>query len=203
MVVNRDIVLKHIEDSIEVKKKLASTSLDTIVQVASEIILAYRRGNKVVWFGNGGSAADAQHLSAELVGKFYRTRRALDSIALTTNTSILTAVANDFDFNEVFDRQVEAIVKQGDVVIGISTSGKSPNVITAMKRANNLGAITVALTGANAEKMRADYVIAVPSTYTPRIQESHIMIGHILCYLVEEGLFGESQNSKEEKDESK
>ena len=197
MVVNRDIVLKHIEDSIEVKKKLASTSLDTIVQVASEIILAYRRGNKVVWFGNGGSAADAQHLSAELVGKFYRTRRALDSIALTTNTSILTAVANDFDFNEVFDRQVEAIVKQGDVVIGISTSGKSPNVITAMKRANNLGAITVALTGANAEKMRADYVIAVPSTYTPHIQESHIMIGHILCYLVDEGLFGESQNSKE------
>lgn len=203
MSTNKDIILKQIKESIAIKEKLALTKLEAVAQVASEITLAYKRGNKVIWFGNGGSAADAQHLSAELVGKFYRRRNSLDSIALTTNTSILTAIGNDFGFDEVFARQVEAVVKQGDVVIGISTSGNSPNVIRGIREAKRLGAITIALTGANGDKMRADYVIAVPSTDTPRIQESHIMIGHIICYLVEEDLFGgTTEEVKRKKDES-
>jgi D-sedoheptulose 7-phosphate isomerase len=187
-----ELVKKHIEDSIDVKKRLSKTASKTIARIAEEIVSAYRRGNKVVWFGNGGSAADAQHLSCELVGKFYLKRKALESLALTTNTSILTAVANDEDFKEVFSRQVEASVKSGDVVVAISTSGTSPNVIRGIEQAKKQGAITVALTGEKGGmlKGKVDYLVNVPSTETPRIQESHITIGHIICYLVEKELFG-------------
>jgi len=188
-----ELVKKHIEDSIDVKRRLAGTTSKIIARIAEEMIHAYRKGNKVVWFGNGGSAADAQHLSCELVGKFYLKRKALESIALTTNTSIITATANDDDFKEIFARQVEAMVKPGDVVIGISTSGNSQNVLRGIEEAKKQGGITVALTGVKGGvlKGKVDYLLAVPSTEGPRIQESHIMIGHILCYLVEKGLFGE------------
>jgi D-sedoheptulose 7-phosphate isomerase len=187
-----ELVKKHIEDSIDVKRRLSETASKTIAQIAQEMVRAYRKGNKVVWFGNGGSAADAQHLSCELVGKFYLKRKALESLALTTNTSILTAVANDDDFKDVFARQVEASVRSGDVVVAISTSGTSPNVLRGIEQAKKQGAITVALTGetGSALKGKVDYLVAVPSAETPRIQESHITIGHIICYLVEKELFG-------------
>lgn len=189
-----DIISKHIKDSIHIKEQLIKTSLKVIAQVADEIVRAYQKGNKVVWFGNGGSAADAQHLSAELLGKFYIKRKALESVALTTNTSVLTAVANDYGFSEIFARQVEALVNRGDVTIGISTSGNSPNVIRGIEQSKRQGAVTVAFTGATGGKLKGntDYLVAVPSTDTPRIQESHIMIGHIICYLVEKELFGEN-----------
>ena len=179
-----ELVRKHIEDCIRIKKQLIKTSPKLIAQIAEEIIRAYRKGNKVLWFGNGGSAADAQHLSCELLGKFYLRRKALESLALTTNTSLLTAIANDYDFDEIFARQVEALVKPGDIVVGISTSGNSRNVIRGIEEAKGQGGITVAFTGATGGKLKekVDYLISVPSKDTARIQESHIMIGHIICY---------------------
>ena len=189
-----ELARKQVEDCIRIKKQLIETSAKVIAQIAEEIVRAYRKGNKVLWFGNGGSAADAQHLSCELLTKFYIRRKALESIALTTNTSILTAIANDYDFSQIFARQVEALVKQGDVIIAISTSGNSPNVIRGIEQAKQGGAVTVAFTGATGgeAKGNVDYLVAVPSTETARIQESHIMIGHIICYLVEKELFGEN-----------
>ena len=166
------------------------------IALVTEVILnAYHNGNKVIWFGNGGSAADAQHLACELVSRFYFERKALASIALTTNTSELTAIANDYSFEQIFSRQIEALVNSGDVVIGISTSGNSPNVIEGIRTAKKLGAITIAFTGATGGKLQgiADYLLTVPSDDTPHIQESHIMIGHVLCYLVEKELFGEPE----------
>lgn len=179
-----ELIKKHLEDSIDIKKKLVKTSSKTIARIAEEMIRAYRKGNKLVWFGNGGSAADAQHLSCELTSKFYLKRKALESLALTTNTSVLTAIANDDSFDEIFARQVEAVVKPGDVVIGISTSGNSPNVIRGIEEAKRQGGTTVAFTGASGGKIKecVDFLVAVPSEETPRIQESHIMVGHILCY---------------------
>ena len=194
MSTKEELTLKHIKDSIHVKELLIASSLKTITRIADEIVSAYQKGNKVVWFGNGGSAADAQHMSSELLGKFYIKRGALGSIALTTNTSVLTAIANDYEFSEMFSRQVEALVNQGDIVVGISTSGKSTNVLRGIEQAKQKGAITVAFTGAIGGKLKAvaDYLMVVPSTETPRIQEAHIMIGHIICYLVEKEIFGEN-----------
>jgi D-sedoheptulose 7-phosphate isomerase len=171
------------------------TKVEIIIQIAKLIANAYRKGNKVFWFGNGGSAADAQHLACELVSRFFIERKALASIALTTNTSELTAIANDYDFNQVFARQIEALVNQGDIVIGISTSGNSSNVIEGVKKAKQLGATTIAFTGATGGKLKGlvDFLLAVPSEVTPHIQESHIMIGHIICYLVEKELFGDDE----------
>ncbi len=188
-----EVVQKHIEDCIRIKKQLIKSGPDIIAQIVEEIIKAYRKGNKVLWFGNGGSAADAQHLSCELLNKFYLSRKALESIALTTNMSALIAIANDYDFDEIFARQVEASVKPGDIVIGISTSGNSGNVIRGIEEAKRQGGITIAFTGASGGKLKGkvDYLVAVPSKDTARIQESHIMIGHIICYLVEKELFGE------------
>ncbi len=188
-----NLISDYIERSIRTKKELQKTRVEIIARIAEVIVDAYRQGNKVLWFGNGGSAADAQHLACELVSRFYLERKALASIALTTNTSELTAIANDYDFNHVFARQVEALVNPGDVVIGISTSGNSPNVIEGIKKAKQLGAITVAFTGATGGKLKGnvDFLLDVPSSVTPHIQESHIMIGHIICYLVEKELFGD------------
>ena len=144
-------------------------------------------GHKVLWCGNGGSAADAQHLAAELVGRFRSDRRALPSIALTADTSVLTAIANDCGFAEIFDRQLEALCAPGDVVVGISTSGKSRNVCAALERARELGAFTVAMTGESGGHLAsyADVCLRVASSDTPRIQEGHILFGHILCEWVE------------------
>ncbi|MCZ7383507.1 MAG: D-sedoheptulose 7-phosphate isomerase [Candidatus Methanoperedens sp.] len=192
-----NLISDYIEKSIRTKKELQKTRVEVIARIAEVIVDAYRQGNKVLWFGNGGSAADAQHLSCEMVSKFFLERKALASIALTTNTSELTAIANDYDFSRVFVRQVEALVNSGDVVIGISTSGNSPNVIEGIKEAKRLGAITVAFTGATGGKLKeqVDFLLDVPSEITPHIQESHIMIGHVICYLVEKELF-KDQNEK-------
>ncbi len=189
-----NLISDYIEKSIQTKRELLKTRVEVIAQIAKEIIDAYQRENKVLWFGNGGSAADAQHLACELVGKFYLKRKALASIALSTNTSELTAIANDYDFNQVFTRQVEALANPGDVVVGISTSGNSLNVIKGIEEAKHRGAITIAFTGASGGKLKGngdvDYLLTVPSEDTPHIQESHIMVGHIICYLVEKELFG-------------
>jgi len=183
-------IVKQIEDSIRVKEYLQREAKNLVV-IANLLVEAFKRGNKVLLFGNGGSAADAQHIACELAGKFYLDRPPLPAIALTTNASILTAIANDYGYGEVFARQVMALVKEGDIVIGISTSGNSPNVLRGIEEAKRLGAITIAFTGQGGRlKELADYVLSVPSVNTPRIQEAHITAGHIICYLVEQALFG-------------
>lgn len=194
----KNLISDYIEKNIQTKKEVLKTRVEVIAQITEEIIKAYRRGNKVIWFGNGGSAADAQHLACELVSKFYLERKALASIALTTNTSELTAIVNDYDFDKVFARQVEALAKPGDIVIGISTSGNSLNVIKGIEEAKRHKAIIIAFTGASGGKLKengnVDYLLTVPSEDTPHIQESHIMIGHIICYLVEKELFGDEND---------
>ncbi len=183
-------IVKGLEESAQIKKAIAGSKVDEIDSMVKLIITAYKIGGKVVLFGNGGSAADAQHLAGELVGQFKLKRQALPAIALTTNTSVLTAVANDYGYDAVFSRQVEALVNEKDVVIGISTSGNSPNVIEAIKLAKTKGAKTIGLTGGNGGKLAevADLALIVPSDSTPRIQEAHITIGHIVCELVEKEL---------------
>lgn len=184
-------VIEQIEQSIDVKRRLLS-KVKTLVTIADQLTQALQKGNKVILFGNGGSAADAQHIACELAGKFYRNRDPLPAIALTTNTSSLTAIANDYGYELVFAKQLQGLVTKGDIVIGISTSGNSPNVLMGVEEAKRCGAITIAFTGQRGKLMKlADYVLCVPSTDTPRIQEAHITAGHIICYLVEEALFGE------------
>jgi len=192
---SHQLISEYIENSIRAKSELLNSHVHEIAQVAEVLIAACRDGKTIFWFGNGGSAADAQHLACELVSRFFLERKAMASIALTTNTSELTAIANDYSFNNIFTRQIEALVKSGDVVIGISTSGNSPNIIEGLRKAKQLGAITVTFTGRTGGKMRSevDYLVTVPSDVTPHIQESHIMIGHVLCYLVEKELFGDNE----------
>ena len=187
----QDIIRGHIEKNIETKRKILDTLLPDIEKAARILIEAIKNGRKVLFFGNGGSAADAQHLAAEFVGRYERERRALPSIALTTDTSILTAVANDYSYDNVFKRQIEALGQAGDVAVGITTSGNSKSVILAIEQAKANGMKTVAFLGRDGGKMRgkADVDIIVPSEVTSRIQESHAMIGHILCDLVDRTLF--------------
>lgn len=182
-------ITKEINESIQVKKELISQAR-LIEEIANDIIRSLRKNGKVILCGNGGSAADSQHIAAELIGKFALERDPLPAISLTTNTSILTAVANDFSYDEVFVRQIRALCNEKDIVIGISTSGNSTNVIKAIEEANRLGAYTVVLTGQDGGKLAkvAKKSIKVPSQNTQRIQESHIMIGHLLCSIVEIGL---------------
>ncbi len=160
---------------------------DTFERAAMLVCDCLLRGNKVMWCGNGGSAADAQHLAAELVGRFQRPRSALASIALTTNTSVLTAIANDCGYDEIFRRQIDALCQPGDVVVGISTSGNSRNVSAALERAHELGAATVAMTGGSGGHLAglADVCIRVPSRNPARIQEAHILCGHMLCECID------------------
>ncbi|MBA7710233.1 Phosphoheptose isomerase [subsurface metagenome] len=183
-------IVHRLEESAQIKKAMAKSMVGEIEQVVRFIVAAYKAGGKVVLFGNGGSAADAQHLAGELVGRFMLNRQAFPAIALTTNTSTLTAVANDYGYEAVFSRQVEALVNEKDVVIAISTSGNSPNVIEAIKLAKMKGAKTIGLTGGDGGQLAevADLVLTVPSDSTPRIQEAHITIGHIVCELVEREL---------------
>jgi D-sedoheptulose 7-phosphate isomerase len=186
-------ITKQIEDSIELKKYLQK-EVKNLIAIANLLVAAFRKGNKVLLFGNGGSAADAQHIACELAGKLYLDREPLPAVALTTNTSALTAIGNDYSYKEIFARQVKALVKRGDVVVGLSTSGNSPNVLQGIEEAKRLGAVTVALTGRGGRlKKSADYVISVPSVDTPRIQEAHITAGHIICYLIEQALFGQKR----------
>jgi len=182
-------IIAQIEESIRLKRYLQQQR-GNLMTIANQLVQAFRKGNKVLLFGNGGSAADAQHIACEFAGKFYLDRDPLPAIALTANTSSLTAIANDYGYEAVFVRQLRGMVSQGDVVIGLSTSGESPNVLLAMEEAKRCGAITVAFTGQEGSLNRlADYVLSIPSLDTPRIQEAHITAGHIICYLVEDALF--------------
>ena len=188
----REIAAGELEASCETKAKLAH-QLDEILQIAQAMVEALKAGGKLVFCGNGGSAADAQHLAAEFVGQFHRVRPGLPAMALTVNPSVLTALSNDFSFEEVFARQVEALVTPKDVVIGLSTGGNSPNVVRGIEEARRRGARTVGLLGKGGGRLAGmvDLPLVVPSDNTQRIQEAHITVGHILCTLVEEGLYGE------------
>ena len=183
-----------IKESIELKQNiLLDKSLHTIIYNSIDsIVTAFQRGNKVMFCGNGGSAADAQHLAAEFSGRFYKDRKALPSDALHCNSSYLTAVANDYSYDVIYARLLEGLAKPGDVLVGISTSGNSGNIVKAFEMAKSIGVVTVGFTGAAGGKMKtlSDFLINIPSTTTPRIQESHILVGHIICELVEENIFG-------------
>ncbi len=186
----QEYIKKIINDSIEVKKKMLDANTGDIAAVAESIISAYRNGRQVVLFGNGGSAADAQHFAAELVVRFEKNRRALRAFALTVDTSALTAIMNDFGADKVFSRQVEACVSEGDVVIAITTSGNSPNVIEAVKQAKQQKALVAGFTGEKGGKLKglADRCICIPSDVTARIQEGHVTAIHAICGLVEAGI---------------
>ena len=184
-IINASIQVK--QDIIE-KGELAAT-LEKVITVITH---AFQNGNSVYFAGNGGSAADAQHLAAEFSGRFYKDRKALPSEALHCNTSYLTAVANDYSYDIIYSRLIEGLAKPGDVLVGLSTSGNSGNIVKAFEKSKELKVVTVGFTGTDGGKMRdlSDYLINVPSTDTPRIQESHILLGHIICELVEKNIFG-------------
>jgi len=188
-----DSIKQSILNSILVKENILKDEqiLSTISKVAEEMINCFKQDKKVLLCGNGGSAADAQHIAAELSGRFYFDRKPLFAEALNVNTSYITAVANDYSYDEIFARLVRAKGRKGDILIGISTSGNSKNVVKAIEVANEIGMITVGMTGESGGKMKdiCKYIIRVPSNDTPRIQEAHIMIGRILCEIVERELF--------------
>jgi D-sedoheptulose 7-phosphate isomerase len=188
------ISIQHIiSESISVKSDLLQdhTLLQTIESIVTEITNSFQSGFKVQFCGNGGSAADAQHLAAEFSGRFYKNRRALPSDALHCNSSYLTAVANDYSYDEIYARLVDGTMVKGDVLIGITTSGNSGNIVKAFEVARAKGIITIGFTGSKGGKLKklSDYLINVPSDITPRIQESHILVGHIICELVEAAIF--------------
>lgn len=186
-------IKKIIYESMSVKQSIidSATLNKTIEEVTNLIIATYRKDGAVYFCGNGGSAADAQHIAAELSGRFYYDRPPLAAEALHVNTSYLTAVANDYSYDEIYARYIKGAGRKGDILVGISTSGNSQNIIRAFEVAKEKGIITIALTGESGGKMKdiADFIINVPSSDTPRIQESHIMIGHIICQFVESELF--------------
>ncbi|MEN0584166.1 MULTISPECIES: D-sedoheptulose 7-phosphate isomerase [unclassified Kosakonia] len=194
---NVKYIKDYLDESISVKKLLKESDaiLNQIAVVADLITKAYRNGNKVILAGNGGSAADSQHIAAEFVSRFFFDRPGLPAIALTTDTSMLTAIGNDYGFDKLFARQLQAQSKAGDIFIGISTSGNSTNIIKAMEISKGLGVVSVALCGASgALKDIVDYSINVPSKITPYIQECHICIGHMICAIVEKVIFGAEDN---------
>jgi len=182
-----------IQSSIDVKQQLLQNGevISTIEKVVDVIVNAFQNKKRVYFCGNGGSAADAQHLAAEFSGRFYTDRKALPAEALHCNTSYLTAVANDYSYDVVYSRIIDGIGDEGDVIVGLSTSGNSKNIVNAFEKAREKKMITVGLTGTTGGTMKlcSDYLINIPSTDTPRIQESHIMVGHIVCQLVEEKIF--------------
>jgi len=188
------LIVTSIQDSIKVKQALLEDKslLQQISGVAGEFVKALKGGHKILLFGNGGSAADAQHIAAEFVGRFQMERTPLPALALTVNTSALTGIGNDYAYENVFSRQIEALGSAGDVAVGISTSGKSPNVLRALAVAKAKGLVAVALCGRFGAKLQevSHYCLCVPSDETPRIQESHILIGHILSQITETELFG-------------
>jgi D-sedoheptulose 7-phosphate isomerase len=185
-----EILRANIERSLDVHGRLLPSCLLVMTKAAEALVSAYRAGRKAIFFGNGGSAADAQHLAAEFVGRYLRERRPLPALALNANSSAVTAIGNDYGYAEILARQLEALAVPGDVAVGISTSGNSPNVIQALRAARRLGLFTIALTGASGGACRelVDVLIAAPSEETPRIQECHILIGHSLCDAVEQAI---------------
>ncbi len=184
----REKIVKDIQESIDVKTAVLNRHPDIIEKAARLVYDCLKKGNKVLFFGNGGSASDSQHLAAEIVGRYERERRGFPAIALTTDTSILTAVANDYGYDRIFERQIEALGVKGDVAFGISTSGNSKNVLLGVEKAKALGLATVGFSGRDGGALGriVDLSIVVPSAKTARIQESHIMIGHIICERVDE-----------------
>lgn len=184
----------ELESSARLLQQLSREMSSQILAVATLLVKQLQTGHKILIFGNGGSAADAQHFACELAGRYRRERQALPAIALTTDTSLLTAISNDYNFSQVFSRQVEALTQPDDVVIGISTSGLSANIIAGLQKAKSLRAITVALIGANSSELAAvsDHIISVPSSDTPRIQEAHAVIIHIVCDIVEQAVMNQA-----------
>src|ERR1700674_1177146 len=184
------ILRKNIESSIEVHGRILEACLPAMAAAADALIAAYRNGHKALFFGNGGSAADAQHLAGEFLRRYLRERRPLPAIALHANTSAVTAIANDYGYEHVSSRQLQALATAGDVAVGISTSGNSQNILEALTVARKMGVYTIGLTGASGGRMRelVDVLIAAPSNETPRIQECHILVGHALCDAVEQAI---------------
>jgi D-sedoheptulose 7-phosphate isomerase len=188
----KDKILKAFEESIQVKEKFADEkNIDRIFEAANAIANAFNDGKKLILFGNGGSATDASHIAAEFINRFRRERPGLPAISLNTDMAVITSIANDYDFSDIFARQLKAVSEEGDIVVAISTSGNSPNVLKAMDVARRKKLTTIAFTGLKGEKFasKATFAFIVPSDSTPRIQETHITIGHVLCQMVEEILF--------------
>jgi D-sedoheptulose 7-phosphate isomerase len=184
-------ILKAFEESITIKDKFAKANVETIIEASKLIAEAFTEGKKLLLFGNGGSATDASHIAAEFVNRFKKDRPGLPALALNTDAAVITSIANDYDFSEIFARQIKSLSAEGDVVIAIRTSGNSQNVLKAMDAAKRRKLRTIVFTGSKGEKLasRADLAFVVPSDNTPRVQETHITLGHVLCQMVEEILF--------------
>jgi D-sedoheptulose 7-phosphate isomerase len=189
----KEKILKEFKESISVKEKFIQGHLDAVIDVSRAIAAAFNEGNKLILFGNGGSSTDASHIAAEFVNRFKRERPGLPAIALNTDMAVITSIANDYDYSEVFSRQLKSLASEGDVVIAITTSGHSPNVIKALDAAKKKKLKSIIFTGSKGEKLasKASYSFIVPSENTPRIQETHITLGHVICLMVEEILFEE------------
>src|SRR5215469_11312982 len=187
------ILRTNIEHSLEIHNRIIEECLASLTSAAHVLIEAYRTGHKALFFGNGGSAADAQHLAAEFVGRYLRNRDPMPALALNTNSSVVTAIGNDYGYEEIFARQLKALANHGDVAVAISTSGNSPNVIEAVLCARRLGLSTIGITGMSGGRLRdlVDVLIAAPSEETPRIQECHILLGHALCDAIEQAVCAE------------
>lgn len=196
----KDLVIKQISSSIETKQQILNdlALLEQIAEAARIVTDAYKAGNKIMLGGNGGSAADSQHIAAEFVSRFYFDRPGLPAIALSTDTSIITAIGNDYGYEKLFSRQIQAHGKPGDIFIGISTSGNSPNILEALRTCKEKGVFSIGFAGKTGGKMAelCDLCIKVPSPETPRIQEAHILIGHIICCIVEEEIFSAHKVTK-------
>jgi D-sedoheptulose 7-phosphate isomerase len=186
----RDKIKDLLMESIQVKEQILHTEISKILEISEAVIACIKKGGKVILFGNGGSAADSQHIAAELVGRFKKDRAGFAAVSLTTDTSILTSISNDYGYEIVFARQIEALGQKNDIAIGISTSGKAKNVIAGLKQAKKMGIKTVALSGQDGGELAktTDISLIVPSSVTARIQEAHITVGHIICELVEEAV---------------
>jgi D-sedoheptulose 7-phosphate isomerase len=188
----KDKILKAFEESVQVKERfIDEKNAERILEVAKVIANAFNEGKKIILFGNGGSSTDASHIAAEFVNRFKRERPGLPAVALNTDMAVITSIANDYDFSEIFAKQLKALSAEGDIVVAISTSGNSPNILKAMDVAKKKRLTTVAFTGLKGEKFasKATYAFVVPSDNTPRIQETHITLGHVICQMVEEILF--------------
>ena len=194
-------IKKRIESHLETIEKIKNEETENKLRLITDrIVESFNKGGKLLIFGNGGSASDAQHIAGEMINRFLIERKALPAIALNVDTSVLTAISNDYSFDEIFEKQIEALAKDVDIAIGISTSGNSENVNRGIEKAKEIGAFTIGFTAKNGNKLEsiADIVLAVPSKSTPRIQEAHILLAHIICEMVEDKMFGASEPEKSE-----
>ena len=193
----QEIIKAELKESIEVKNYVLNSLVPQIEQAAKIMIAALKKGNKILFFGNGGSAADAQHLAAELIGRYRMERKSLPALSLSTDTSILTCLGNDYGFDTIFARQIEGLAQKGDIAVGISTSGNSKNVLAGLEKAKALGCKTIGLLGCDGGKIAkmVELEITIPCKNTPRVQECHITIGHILCGLIEQELFARKNST--------